>query len=154
MIIEKDSIREDILPFRPDYVILMFFNGNDFRDTYLGKDKYDVATGVARWATANINSKIPEEFRKHAMVQNSTTQKFKSFAMNFSSYRLWAQTLNTSSVVQTDKPLFYLVVTPIGLLARLFSKDFLNLKFNRNADSYWIPKGEVKFERSNYERQF
>lgn len=48
--------------------------------------------------------------------------------------------------------LFYLVVTPIGLLARLFGKDFLNLK--KNADSYWIPKNAVKFERSNYERQF
>ena len=27
------QIREEILPFRPNYVILMFFNGNDFRDT-------------------------------------------------------------------------------------------------------------------------
>jgi len=50
--------------------------------------------------------------------------------------------------------LFYLVVTPIGLLARLFRKDFLELKFNGNGDSYWIPKGKVKFERSDYERQF
>lgn len=50
--------------------------------------------------------------------------------------------------------LFYLVVTPIGFLARLLGKDFLDLKFNRNADSYWIPKNAVKFERSNYERQF
>ena len=50
--------------------------------------------------------------------------------------------------------LFYLVVTPIGLLAKLLGKDFLNLKFDRDADSYWIPKERVKFERSDYERQF
>ncbi len=50
--------------------------------------------------------------------------------------------------------LFYLVVTPIGLLARLSGKDFLDSKFDRNANSYWIPKGTVKFEKSNYERQF
>lgn len=50
--------------------------------------------------------------------------------------------------------LFYVVVTPIGLFARLFGKNFLDLKFDRNADSYWIPKGKVKFERSDYERQF
>lgn len=37
--------------------------------------------------------------------------------------------------------LFYLVVTPIGLLAKLFGKDFLKLKFSENSeDSYWISK--------------
>ena len=50
--------------------------------------------------------------------------------------------------------LFYLVVTPIGLLAKLFGKDFLDLKFNRNADSYWIARKANGFERSEYERQF
>lgn len=50
--------------------------------------------------------------------------------------------------------LFYLVVTPIGLLARLCGKDFLNLKFDNNADSYWISKERIKFKKSDYERQF
>jgi hypothetical protein len=50
--------------------------------------------------------------------------------------------------------LFYLIVTPIGLLARLFGKDFLNTKFNRNLDSYWIPKKTVTFDKKNYENQF
>ena len=50
--------------------------------------------------------------------------------------------------------LFYLIVTPIGLLARLFGKDFLNTKFNKNADSYWIPKKEAPFDKKNYENQF
>ena len=50
--------------------------------------------------------------------------------------------------------LFYLGVVAIGLLAKLFGKDFLDLKFDRNADSYWIPKGTAKFERSDYEKQF
>jgi len=50
--------------------------------------------------------------------------------------------------------LFYLVITPIGLLLRLFGKDFLNLKLDRNRDSYWIPTKTVKFERKDYERQF
>ena len=35
--------------------------------------------------------------------------------------------------------LFYLGITPMGFLARLFGKDFLGLKFNKNtAKSYWI----------------
>jgi hypothetical protein len=50
--------------------------------------------------------------------------------------------------------LFYLVVTPTGFLARLFGKVFLDLKFNRNVDSYWINKESKEFERSEYERQF
>ncbi len=51
--------------------------------------------------------------------------------------------------------LFYLVVTPIGLLARLMGKDFLDLRFSRQAaKSYWLPKKKVRFKKSNYERQF
>jgi hypothetical protein len=51
--------------------------------------------------------------------------------------------------------LFYLVVTPIGLLLRLLGKDVLDLKSNRNAvDSYWIPRNISKFETKNYENQF
>lgn len=50
--------------------------------------------------------------------------------------------------------LFYLVVTPIGLLARLFGKDFLDTEFEKSGNSYWIPKGTAKFERSDYEKQF
>ena len=35
--------------------------------------------------------------------------------------------------------IFFLVVTPIGLLMRLLKKDVLNLSFNENK-SYWIEK--------------
>tara|TARA_B100002052_G_C15687432_1_gene509056 strand:- start:205 stop:591 length:387 start_codon:yes stop_codon:yes gene_type:complete len=35
--------------------------------------------------------------------------------------------------------IFFLVVTPIGLLMRLFGKDLLNLKYNKN-NTYWIEK--------------
>jgi uncharacterized membrane protein len=44
--------------------------------------------------------------------------------------------------------IFFLVVTPIGLLMSLFGKDVLNLKLNKNKSSYWIektdPKGTMK----------
>ena len=50
--------------------------------------------------------------------------------------------------------LFYLVVTPIALLARLFGKDFLATKFNRNVNSYWIPREAIKHDKRNYENQF
>ena len=44
--------------------------------------------------------------------------------------------------------IFFLVVTPIGLLMRLFNKDLLNLKFNNNS-SYWIEKTEPKSKMKN-----
>jgi len=34
--------------------------------------------------------------------------------------------------------LFYLVVTPTGLLMRLWGKDLLRLHFDKAADSYWV----------------
>ena len=38
---------------------------------------------------------------------------------------------------------FFFVVTPIGLLMRVFKKDLLNLRFDNN-DTYWINKQEPK----------
>ena len=44
--------------------------------------------------------------------------------------------------------IFFLVVTPIGLLMRIIKKDLLNLRFNKNK-SYWIKKGGPKSKMKN-----
>ena len=44
--------------------------------------------------------------------------------------------------------IFFVVVTPIGLLMRLLNKDLLNLKFNKSK-SYWIEKSEPKSKMKN-----
>jgi hypothetical protein len=49
--------------------------------------------------------------------------------------------------------LFYVVVTAIGLIARLFGKNFLDLQINRSNQSYWI-KREKNLDNSRYEKQF
>jgi hypothetical protein len=49
---------------------------------------------------------------------------------------------------------FFLVITPIGLLARLSGKDFLSLKLNHEAKSYWIAREQKAKSPSDYERQF
>ena len=36
--------------------------------------------------------------------------------------------------------MFFLVITPMGLLMRAFGKDLLRLKFDRAAASYWIER--------------
>ena len=46
--------------------------------------------------------------------------------------------------------IFFFLVTPIGLIMRVFKKDLLNLKFNNNA-SYWI---ENKGPKSKMKNQF
>jgi hypothetical protein len=49
---------------------------------------------------------------------------------------------------------FFLVITPTGLLARLTGKDFLSLKLDRAAPSYWIPRDPKPKLPADYERQF
>ena len=44
--------------------------------------------------------------------------------------------------------IFFLVVTPIGLLMRIFGKDVLNLKYNKN-QSYWIEKNGPRSKMKN-----
>ena len=44
--------------------------------------------------------------------------------------------------------IFFLVVTPIGILMKLLKKDLLNLKFN-NKETYWIEKNEPKSKMKN-----
>ena len=50
--------------------------------------------------------------------------------------------------------LFYLLITPIGLLLRLFGKDFLTLRFDKKENSYWIKKQPDSQEKSQYDRQY
>ena len=44
--------------------------------------------------------------------------------------------------------IFFIVVTPIGLLMKLLKKDLLNLKFNKH-NSYWVEKRETKSKMKN-----
>ena len=44
--------------------------------------------------------------------------------------------------------IFFLVVTPTGLIMKILKKDLLNLKFN-NKDSYWIDKKNYKSKMKN-----
>ena len=50
--------------------------------------------------------------------------------------------------------LFYLIVTPIGLLAKLFRKDFLDLSIDKNRKSYWNIRESKEYSKIDTERQF
>ena len=49
---------------------------------------------------------------------------------------------------------YYLVITPIGLLLRLFGKDALQRKIDPGADSYWIEREPEPLDRERYKKQF
>ena len=38
--------------------------------------------------------------------------------------------------------IFFLTVTPIGIIMRLFGKDVINQKIKKNAKSYWIKRNK------------
>ena len=37
--------------------------------------------------------------------------------------------------------IYFIIITPIGILMRLFGKDFLNMKYSKNK-SYWIKRAK------------
>ena len=49
---------------------------------------------------------------------------------------------------------FYLIVTPMGLLLRLFGKDLLDQKIDRTATTYWKEREKKPFGPERYERLF
>ena len=44
--------------------------------------------------------------------------------------------------------IFFIVVTPTGIIMRLFKKDLLNLKYNKK-ETYWINKSGPKSKMKN-----
>ncbi|MDI6854073.1 MAG: SxtJ family membrane protein [Deltaproteobacteria bacterium] len=72
-------------------------------------------------------------------------------------YKIWMKIAFVMGLFMTKvilSLLFYLVVTPIGILARIFGKDFLKLKIEKERDSYWIKREQKEINRQDYERQY
>ena len=49
---------------------------------------------------------------------------------------------------------FYLVMTPVGLLLRLFGKRPLAMELDREADSYWIRREQTEYDPTRSEKHF
>ena len=50
--------------------------------------------------------------------------------------------------------IFYMIVTPVGFVASIIGKNFLDMKIDKEAKSYWIARPTAQKEKSDYERQF
>ena len=47
--------------------------------------------------------------------------------------------------------IFFLVITPVGLIMKIFGKKTLNVTFNKNKKSYWINRSK---ETNSMKKQF
>lgn len=59
--------------------------------------------------------------------------------------KIWMKIAEFISAIMTRVILFltfYLVITPVGLILRLIGKDLLEIKFDPNRESYWVPVEE------------
>ena len=50
--------------------------------------------------------------------------------------------------------LYYLVITPIGLMVRVFGLLSINVKWQTDKESYWNKKEEKERNKKTYEKQF
>ena len=50
--------------------------------------------------------------------------------------------------------LFYVIITPIGVVLRIFGKDFLEIKKESVQGSYWNQRDSNLEKNQNYEKQF
>ena len=50
--------------------------------------------------------------------------------------------------------LFYIVLTPISFIARIFGKKFMMLKYDKSAKTYWEKRSVIQKKQIDYERQF
>lgn len=50
--------------------------------------------------------------------------------------------------------LYYLILTPIGLIAKLVGKKFMPVRFDKSALTYWEKRENPVKQQIDYERQF
>ena len=50
--------------------------------------------------------------------------------------------------------LFFTVLTPLGFIAKLFGKNFLDLKLDKEQNSYWEIREKKEIKPIDYEKQF
>lgn len=73
-------------------------------------------------------------------------------------YRVWMTLALVMGLVMSMVILtlfYYVVVTPVGLAARLAGKDFLSRRLLPDAKTYWLKRDRSKVKtKADYEQQF
>ncbi len=118
-------IKEEVIRFQPDHVILMAFAGNDFRDTFLGLDQYTIENGVGLFDFENFAEKVSSEYHtddttkigwflsghfatyrafaklRQSMGENNLSQEYLEVGRAFTDYSFWSQVAYPEVAMQT-----------------------------------------------------
>jgi lysophospholipase L1-like esterase len=84
-------LKEEAARFAPDVVLVMFFDGNDMRDTYLGVHKYDLVDGSVELNAENFALKAPgytREDEPFALQSAPDPSAVRRALARFASFRL------------------------------------------------------------------
>lgn len=83
-------VRDEVMAFKPAYLVLAFYNGNDLLDTYLGLDRYRVSrSGILDTDRDHIAGKIPPEFRERAERTSLVARSHLYGLLRASAKRIW-----------------------------------------------------------------
>ena len=72
-------------------------------------------------------------------------------------YWIWMKLAHLLGWVNTRLLLgiiFFVIITPMAIVMRIFGRDALNQKIDKDANSYWIPRSPIKSVKEHCERQF
>lgn len=50
--------------------------------------------------------------------------------------------------------MYYLLFTPLSIIFKMFRKDLLDRRMEKEKMSYWIPRKQFQVDKSRYEEQF
>ena len=72
-------------------------------------------------------------------------------------YWLWMKLAHLLGWVNTRLLLgiiFFVIITPMAVVMKVFGRDALNRKIDKDVDSYWIPRPPIASIKEHCERQF
>jgi hypothetical protein len=72
----------------------------------------------------------------------------------FARWMKFAEVLGLISTTIILSIFFFLILTPVGLVARLFRKDPLDLDWKRRRQTYWVDREPVEPTLERYEKQY
>ena len=72
-------------------------------------------------------------------------------------YWIWMKLAHLLGWVNTRLLLgiiFFVIITPMAIVMKVFGRDALNRKIDKDVDSYWIPRPPIASIKEHCERQF
>jgi hypothetical protein len=98
-------LKEEVVRFKPDDLFVMISNANDFRDAYLGVNKYTLPFGaLPQWKADVLRAKIPQDLLGEPQYSTWARKKpYRTGLDRFATYQLLRQLGSFTSSLLDDK---------------------------------------------------